>query len=357
MEYKIIGTTVPAVELKLNRGESVYCQKGGMAWMSDTMQMQTNTQGGLFNGVARMISGESFFMNTYTAQEDNATIAFATAVPGSIVALDVEQGTYYAQKGSFLAAEQGVQLGATFTRRIAAGLFGGEGIILQSLTGRGSLVSYYEWILMYKTKARLIKSAVYKVTEEGYTLSLAEYKARIKCERNLRKLGQSIPKNVSKTKEEEVKRIAWMNYKTSKEYKENQENLEISVFIEKLPQHSKELQADLLKWIELHTRKDLLSLFSNTELRDILFKTTKTKGNQQEKEIIIRKYFELDKIKEIEEKKEKEVSQILAKAGMEDKNSLFRGTNKKTLTPKEALNKLGVSNRWKYKGYEYFYNS
>ena len=139
--------------------------------------------------------------------------------------------------------------------------------------------------------------------------------------------------------------------------KENQENLEISVFIEKLPQHSKELQADLLKWIELHTRKDLLSLFSNTELRDILFKTTKTKGNQQEKERIIRKYFGLDKIKEIEEKKEKEVSQILAKAGMEDKNSLFRGKNKKTLTPKEALNKLGVSNRWKYKGYEYFYNS
>lgn len=138
MEYKIIGTTVPAVELKLNRGESVYCQKGGMAWMSDTMQMQTNTQGGLFNGVARMISGESFFMNTYTAQEDNATIAFATTVPGSIVGLNVEQGTYYAQKGSFLAAEQGVQLGATFTRRIAAGLFGGEGIILQSLTGRGT---------------------------------------------------------------------------------------------------------------------------------------------------------------------------------------------------------------------------
>jgi hypothetical protein len=269
---------------------------------------------------------------------------------------------YYYLNNKFLKRKQ-----ASLLRRIAQ--LEAEGYIftkelkqkakidIDKLADRGRLVSYYEWILMYKTKARLIKSAVYKVTEEGYTLSLAEYKARIKCERNLRKLGQSIPKNVSKTKEEEVKRIAWMNYKTSKEYKENQENLEISVFIEKLPQHSKELQADLLKWIELHTRKDLLSLFSNTELRDILFKTTKTKGNQQEKERIIRKYFGLDKIKEIEEKKEKEVSQILAKAGMEDKNSLFRGKNKKTLTPKEALNKLGVSNRWKYKGYEYFYNS
>lgn len=278
---------------------------------------------------------------------------------------DIQYYYYYYLNNKFLKRKQ-----ASLLRRIAQ--LEAEGYIftkelkqkakidIDNLADRASLVSYYEWILMYKTKARLIKSAVYKVTEEGYTLSLAEYKARIKCERNLRKLGQSIPQNVSKTQEEEVKRIAWMNYKTSKEYRENQENLEISVFIEKLPQYPKELQAELLKWVELHTRKDLLSLFSNTELRDILFKTTKTKGNQQEKERInkiIRKHFELDKIQEIEEKKEKEISQILAKAGMEDKNSLFRGTNKKTLTPKEALTKLGVSNRWKYKGYEYFYNS
>lgn len=278
---------------------------------------------------------------------------------------DIQYYYYYYLNNKFLKRKQ-----ASLLRRIAQ--LEAEGYIftkelkqkakidIDKLADRASLVSYYEWILMYKTKSRLIKSAVYKVTEEGYTLSLAEYKAKIKCERNLRKLGQSIPQNISKTQEEEVKRIAWMNYKTSKEYRENQENLEISVFIEKLPQYPKELQAELLKWVELHTRKDLLSLFSNTELRDILFKTTKIKGNQQEKERInkiIRKHFELDNIKEIEEKKEKEVSQILAKAGMEGKNSLFRGINRKTLTPKEALNKLGVSNRWKYKGYEYFYNS
>lgn len=140
MDYKIIGNTVPAVEVNLNKGESMYTQSGAMAWRTPGFKMETNTKGGIMKGLGRMLSGDSFFMNTYTAEQDNQTIAFASTVPGDIMPFDLT-GTpgIIAQKGAFLCAEPNVNLKVAFTKKFSAGLFGGEGFILQDISGTGTV--------------------------------------------------------------------------------------------------------------------------------------------------------------------------------------------------------------------------
>lgn len=140
MNYKIIGETVPAVEVSLNKGESIYTQSGAMSWKTPGIKMETNTKGGIMKGLGRMLSGDSFFMNTYTAEQDNQTIAFASTVPGTIMPFDLT-GTpgLIAQKGAFLCAEPNVTLKVAFTKKFSAGLFGGEGFILQDISGTGNV--------------------------------------------------------------------------------------------------------------------------------------------------------------------------------------------------------------------------
>lgn len=140
MNYKVIGDTVPAVEINLNKGESIYTQSGAMSWKTSNIKMETNTKGGIMKGLGRMLSGDSFFMNTYTAEQDNQTIAFASTVPGSIMPFDLT-GTpgLIAQKGAFLCAEPNVNLKVTLTKKFSAGLFGGEGFILQDISGTGNV--------------------------------------------------------------------------------------------------------------------------------------------------------------------------------------------------------------------------
>lgn len=139
MQYRIIGSTMPAVETILNRGESMYTQSGGMAWMSQGVEMTTSTKGGVLKGLGRkMFAGESMFMATYTAVMDNATVAFASTVAGEIVPIDLAQHQgLICQKGAFLCATPGVQMNMTFTKKFSAGLFGGEGFILQQAVGNG----------------------------------------------------------------------------------------------------------------------------------------------------------------------------------------------------------------------------
>ncbi len=141
MQYRIIGSTMPAVEIILNRGESMYTQSGGMAWMSQGVEMTTSTKGGVLKGLGRkMFAGESMFMATYTAVMDNATVAFASTVAGEIVPIDLAQHQgLICQKGAFLCATPGVQMNMTFTKKFSAGLFGGEGFILQQAVGNGLL--------------------------------------------------------------------------------------------------------------------------------------------------------------------------------------------------------------------------
>ena len=141
MDYKILGETVPVIEATLNAGESMYTQSGGMAYQSEGIEMKTNTNGGIMKGIGRMFAGESMFMAHYTAKKDGAQVAFAATVPGSIVPFDLANypnGLTF-QKGSFLAAESNVETSVTFTKRFSAGLFGGEGFILQKAIGNGHL--------------------------------------------------------------------------------------------------------------------------------------------------------------------------------------------------------------------------
>lgn len=141
MEYKIIGQTVPVVEMKLNAGETIYTQSGGMAYQSEGISMSTNARGGIMKSLGRMFAGESIFMANYTARKNGAMVAFASTVPGGIVPVDLSKFSngMIMQKGAFLCAESNVDVSVTFTKRFSAGLFGGEGFILQKATGEGNL--------------------------------------------------------------------------------------------------------------------------------------------------------------------------------------------------------------------------
>lgn len=140
MKYRIVGSTVPYVEICFDTpGESMYTQSGGMFWMTEGINMTTNTRGGFMKGLGRMFTGESIFMATYTAQKAGAEIAFSATVPGQIVPVNVGQsGGLICQKNSFLCAEDDVTLKVTFTKKLSAGFFGGEGLILQELNGIGT---------------------------------------------------------------------------------------------------------------------------------------------------------------------------------------------------------------------------
>lgn len=139
MKYQIIGSTVPAVEFNFDvPGEALYSQSGGMSWMSDGVKMETNMKGGFGKSIGRMFAGESLFMATYTAQRPDSTVAFASTVPGEILPVAIGQGmSLICQKGSFICAQPTVNLNITFTKKFTAGLFGGEGFILQKLSGEG----------------------------------------------------------------------------------------------------------------------------------------------------------------------------------------------------------------------------
>ena len=141
MQYRMIGNTMPAVEVILNAGEGMYTQSGGMAWMSEGVEMSTSTQGGILKGLGRkMFAGESMFMAQYTATRDNALIAFASTVAGEVIPIDLAQHQgLICQKGAFLCATPGVQMNMTLTKKFSSGLFGGEGFVLQQAVGNGLL--------------------------------------------------------------------------------------------------------------------------------------------------------------------------------------------------------------------------
>lgn len=141
MKYQIIGQTVPVVELELNKGETVYTQRGGLCYETDGIVMKTNARGGVMKSLGRMLTGESIFMANYTADRDGAKIAFATTVPGNIIPFNLTErpSGLVVQKGSFLCAEDDVETSVTFTKKFGAGLFGGEGFILQKVTGNGTV--------------------------------------------------------------------------------------------------------------------------------------------------------------------------------------------------------------------------
>ncbi|MBR3147336.1 MAG: TIGR00266 family protein [Eubacterium sp.] len=136
MDYKVIGEPLPAVICDLAAGEKIVTEGGGMSWMTPNMKMETSA-GGLGKAFGRLFSGESIFMNHYTAQGGPGQIAFASSFPGSIRAIDVGEKPMIVQKRAFLASEPTVELSVFFQKKLGAGLFGGEGFIMQKLTGKG----------------------------------------------------------------------------------------------------------------------------------------------------------------------------------------------------------------------------
>lgn len=139
MKYNIIGEPLPVVICDIDAGETLITESGAMSWMSPNMKMETTSNGGLGKALGRMFSGDTLFQNRYTAQGGPGQIAFASSFPGSIKAVEIGPGKeLIVQKKSFLASESTVDLSIFFQKKIGSGLFGGEGFIMQKLSGRGT---------------------------------------------------------------------------------------------------------------------------------------------------------------------------------------------------------------------------
>ncbi|AFY66810.1 TIGR00266 family protein [Geitlerinema sp. PCC 7407] len=140
MRYEIHGTVMQTVDIYLQAGESVYTESGGMAWMRGDLEMKTNTKGGLMAGLGRALAGESLFMTTYVCRSSAGMVVFAPEAPGKIMAIDLAAGqSLICQKDAFMCAESSVKLEMHFRRKLGAGFFGGEGFILQKVTGPGTV--------------------------------------------------------------------------------------------------------------------------------------------------------------------------------------------------------------------------
>lgn len=144
MRYEIKGETLPVVVCYLDSGEKMITEGGGMSWMSPNMKMETTTNGGIGKAFGRMFSGEKMFQNIYTAQGDGM-IAFASSFPGSIRAFQIAPGQeMILQKSAFLASESSVELSVFLNKKVGSGLFGGEGFIMQKISGYGTVFAEFD---------------------------------------------------------------------------------------------------------------------------------------------------------------------------------------------------------------------
>ena len=171
MKTEISGDFLPVLKCTLNKGEQMFTEAGGMSWMTSNITMETNTNGGIMKGLGRVLSGESLFMNTYTAEKDGEEISFASSFPGQIVEFDLEAGkSIICQKKAFMCAEKSVDMKMHFRKNIGAGLFGGEGFIMQKITGPGKAYLELDGNIV---KKELQPGEVLKV-DNGYVAAMTE---------------------------------------------------------------------------------------------------------------------------------------------------------------------------------------
>ncbi len=138
MQYNIVGEPLSAVICDLQPGETMITERGSMSWMTPNMKMETTTNGGIGKAFGRIFSGDAFFQNRYTAMGGPGQIAFAASFPGSIRCFDITPDRpMIVQKSGFLASEAGVELSIFFQKKLGSGFFGGEGFIMQKLSGNG----------------------------------------------------------------------------------------------------------------------------------------------------------------------------------------------------------------------------
>jgi len=138
LKYRIEGENLPVVICYPEAGQTICTEGGAMAWMSPNMKMETNAGGGFKKAFGRLFAGESVFLNEYTPQGGNGLIAFASSFPGTIIPFEITPGNgIIAQKKAFLAMEKGLDLSVYFQKNLGKGFFGGEGFIMQKLSGNG----------------------------------------------------------------------------------------------------------------------------------------------------------------------------------------------------------------------------
>ncbi len=140
MRYKIIGDNLQMVVIELNPGEKVIAEAGALNHMSGNVKLEAKARGGITKGFLRKIAGESFFMTEFTSVGGPGVISFSGVVPGKIAALELDGSKeYYVQRGAFLAATEGIDIAPGIAKKLGAALFGGEGIILERISGVGTV--------------------------------------------------------------------------------------------------------------------------------------------------------------------------------------------------------------------------
>jgi len=138
MKYTISGSVMQALEIQLDPGERVFTEKGAMVWMRGDVKMDSNLKGGLFKSLGRMFSGESLTLNFFEAGKGGGYVGFAPMGPGKVIPLEVKPGRdIICQRDAFMVAEDGVDVSIHFQKKLGAGFFGGEGFIMQRLSGQG----------------------------------------------------------------------------------------------------------------------------------------------------------------------------------------------------------------------------
>jgi len=140
MRYDILGTLLQSVDIYLSQGESVYTESGGMAWMRGDIEMKTGSKGGLMAGLGRKLAGESLFMTTYTCRSGEGMVVFTPEAPGKVLDFRLDAGqSLICQRDAFMCAEASVKLEMHFRKKLGTGFFGGEGFVLQKVTGPGTV--------------------------------------------------------------------------------------------------------------------------------------------------------------------------------------------------------------------------
>lgn len=138
LKYEIEGGNLPVVICYPEAGQTLCSENGAMSWMSPNMHMETTSGGGIKKAIGRLFSGESIFLNEYTATGGNGMIAFASSFPGSIIPYEVsENNAIIVQKRGFLAMEKGLDVSVYWQKKLGKGIFGGEGFIMQKISGNG----------------------------------------------------------------------------------------------------------------------------------------------------------------------------------------------------------------------------
>jgi uncharacterized protein (TIGR00266 family) len=171
MQYVIEGEPLPVVICTLEAGETMITESGAMSWMTPNMKMETTSNGGVGKMLGRAFSGESMFQNRYTAEGGQGEIAFASSFPGSIRAFEISDGHgIVAQKKAFLASSDTVELSVFFQKKAASGFFGGEGFIMQKLSGHGTAFLEFDGYI----KEYELQAGEKMVLDTGYLAAMSD---------------------------------------------------------------------------------------------------------------------------------------------------------------------------------------